>query len=381
MPITLPISMTANITRIDEEELILTVRSAIEQAVGDVGLPSVEVHYDANDQHFLLMRFVEVAEEGDARRGALPLKAAREVAPEVMPGEELGFDLFDLDDDFVAQLGVPPDVRRRACRVAFQAARGALVRAREDVERKRARARVGRRLEAAPFPSMRRPCFEPVVAVGDELQGSQYGGDPILLENEAWPPCPACGIPLELILQLATEALPAPTGLAGHLQFFWCTNLEADCAGQTSAFSGVEGSSGLLRLVQGATRAPRDAERPAETPTRARITPRQITGWAREDELPHLAMVDQTLLEERGIHGEDYHILTPFGGDKLLGFPRWIQGGGPMPRCRACEEPTRLLYQLASDSYAEICWGDLGRVYILGCEREPGHLQFFIEMS
>jgi hypothetical protein len=357
------------------------VRAALERALDEVGLPGVEVGYDGEAERFSLVRYLEVAGEGEVRPGLLPLETARELAPEVLPGEELGFDLFDLDDGHAARIGVPVDVLHRARRVAVQAARGTLVRVREEAERQKVRERVGDRLEADPFPSMRRAGFAPVVAIGDDPQGSKYGGDPVLSEGEAWPPCPGCGLPLELILQLALDRLPAPVGLSGHLQFFWCTNLETDCAGQTSAWFGAPGASGLLRVVQGATRAPREAERPAETPTRARLTPRRITGWRREEELPHVGGVERQLLEERGISSDDYAVLTPAGEDKLLGWPRWIQGGGPPPPCEQCEAPTRLLYQLASDSHAELCWGDMGRVYLLGCEREPGHLRFFVEMS
>jgi hypothetical protein len=381
MRLVLPVAATANVVGLEEAALVDAVRGALARVMAEVGLPGVEVGYDGDAERFSLVRFIEVAGEGAELPGTLRLEVARELAPEVVPGEELGFDLFELDEAHAARIGLAPDVLHRARRVAAQVARGTLVRAREEAKRQQVRARVGERLEAAPFPAMRRASFAPVVAVGDDLQGSKYGGDPVLLEGEAWPSCPACGLPLELILQLALDGLPEPTGLSGHLQFFWCTNLETDCAGQTSAWFGSEGASALLRVVQGATRAPRDAERPAETPARARLTPRRITGWVREDELPHVSAIRDRLLEERGISSDDYEVLTPAGGDKLLGWPRWIQGGWPPPPCDQCEAPTRLLYQLASDSHAELCWGDLGRVYLLGCEREPRHLRFFVEMS
>ncbi len=116
----LPILATANLAGLEEEALVARVRAALERALDEVGLSGVEVGYDGEAECFSLVRFIEVAGEGEARTGVLPLETARELDPEVRPGEELGFDLFDLEDGRAARIGVPVDVLHRARRVVVQ---------------------------------------------------------------------------------------------------------------------------------------------------------------------------------------------------------------------------------------------------------------------
>ena len=64
-------------------------------------------------------------------------------------------------------------------------------------------------------------------------------------------------------------------------------------------------------------------------------------------------------------------IATAAPGDKLAGWPAWIQGV-EYPSCPKCEQQMRLVFQLDSDDHLPFMFGDVGTGHITQC---PEHLE------
>ncbi|WP_436777013.1 ankyrin repeat domain-containing protein [Yinghuangia sp. YIM S09857] len=210
-----------------------------------------------------------------------------------------------------------------------------------------------------------RLAWSPVLGPADgerALGGSRFGGLPWLGEGEAWPLCGECAAPLAFFVQLDLAAVPRQardelgTGL---LQLFHCTGCNP-----SRAFS----RGHLVRIV-----GPAEVGRPTPPPT---ILPsegavpfpeRPITGWARgARDYPYREADESDLLpEERAV---------VFGlnrqGDKLGGWPNWVQDA-EYPHCPLGDQRmTRPVFQIDSRRGVPHTWGDHGAGYIVQC---PAH--------
>jgi hypothetical protein len=56
-------------------------------------------------------------------------------------------------------------------------------------------------------------------------------------------------------------------------------------------------------------------------------------------------------------------------GDKVLGWPHWVQGA-EYPTCPKCRCRMRYLFQIDSEDHLPITWGDAGILHISQC---PSH--------
>jgi uncharacterized protein YwqG len=214
-----------------------------------------------------------------------------------------------------------------------------------------------------------RICWNPITEEGDgAITGSKFGGVPYLRSDEEWPTCLNCSKPMQLFLQLNPLSLPySKRGLWGDglLQFFYCTTSEPLCEvdGQTWApFSECT----KLRVAQINGEGLELEVEPVNDP----FPTRQIIGWEAADDFPGME------LEELGHAFEidpsdDYFDLFPRSGDKLLGWPLWIQGV-EYPNCPICDRQMQLLFQIDSNDNLPYMFGDAGIGHISHC---PEHLQ------
>ena len=228
-----------------------------------------------------------------------------------------------------------------------------------------------------------RPSWKPHTAAAESgPSGSRFGGAPYLPEDGVRPGCGHCNTPLRLVLQLDLATLPEGTGASmgdGLLQVFSCGN---DCAGSDdfSAFS----SARPVRIVRVA------AGGAVSTITAAgELSAKAITGWKRFDDEPsppeqeslgldfvydftvnqvHVVCpslgLDSPPFPLEAIAGED--VSTAAEGDKLLGWPHWVQGV-EYPDCSRCAKPMRYLFQFASNDNVPLSWGDSGTAYVSQC--------------
>jgi len=218
-----------------------------------------------------------------------------------------------------------------------------------------------------------RRAYIPVVAEGDgPATASKFSGTPYLAPGEEWPACGNCGRPMQLFVQLADDELPPEArkriGAGLLLQFFYCTSNEPHCESECEAFF-PHARSTLLRLVPAGE--PSDgAPMPA-----GMFPPRRIIGWTEAEDYPDPEELD-TLgapLEE-----DEQDALSdefPRGGEKLLGWPLWVQGVG-YPQCRVCGAQMGMLFQIDSEQNLPYMFGDLGVGQITQCPEHRTELAF-----
>ena len=228
-----------------------------------------------------------------------------------------------------------------------------------------------------------RPAWKPLTEPGDGAPGdSKFAGTPLLNAGEGWPACGACGEPLELFLQLDLDALPDELGGrhgGGLLQLFYCVG---DCEPGWEPFN-AEGVS-LCRVLPPGTGEPA-AEATGTFP------PKRIVGWERFADRPHgmehddLGLVTEYHFDavphrpvevtcpELGLRFEGMPTaeaigegVTAGGGDKLGGWPAWVQGV-EYPACPECGATMGLLFQLDSEDNLPFMFGDCGTGHVTQC--------------
>lgn len=233
-----------------------------------------------------------------------------------------------------------------------------------------------------------RPAWQPRVEDGPGAPaGSRFGGLPWLPEGGAHPRCGHCGAPLRLLVQLDLGALPAEARGAlgtGLLQAFYC---ERDaCEQACDGWAPFSQAHHVRVLVPG----PGGLAAPAGHPFPARA----IVGWERLLDLPapeeHR---DEGLALDYDLEANTVRVrcaevgldVGPFAlaaledeevlgraaaGDKLLGWPAWVQGV-EYPACPRCARQMELVFQLDSEDHLPHMWGDAGVAHVTRCPDHP----------
>ena len=219
----------------------------------------------------------------------------------------------------------------------------------------------------------RRP-FIPRTREGDgPVTASKFCGTALLLPGEAWPVCPGCEQPMRLFVQLDLATLPPTLAYPhreGMVQLFYCTNAEPLCEVDHEAWQPF-GKSSLARWLSPdeqarAARAPQTAEDPSDEPAAV------IVGW--EQAPPELPGYE----EEVDPSPDDVEIdeaLRPRSGDKLGGWPAWVQGP-EYPQCPRCKARMTVLLQLESNGLTHHQFGDLGAGHLSQCPDHPDVVAF-----
>jgi hypothetical protein len=106
------------------------------------------------------------------------------------------------------------------------------------------------------------------------------------------------------------------------------------------------------------------------------VPPRRIVGWTPVVDLPgaeelstagvELEEDEEDALAERGF---------PRAGERLLGWPHWIQGV-EYPKCRSCGRQMSLLFQLDSERNLPYMFGDAGVGHVTQCPAHHAELAF-----
>ena len=229
-----------------------------------------------------------------------------------------------------------------------------------------------------------RPAWTPQTTTDDaDRPVSKFGGRPLLQTEETWPACRVCGLPFELLLQLDLAKASRVSGRdlgPGVLQLFYCVR-ETSCEPGWEPFND---QCSLCRVIPASGTAVADA---AENS----FPPRAIVGWTevvdRPDpeehdalglvydyhfrETPHRPM--EVTCPELGLRFEGAPIVNHLqaeissrDGDKLSGWPRWVQGV-EYPSCPECGRRMELLMQLDSEDNVPYMFGDCGIGHITQC--------------
>ncbi|MBI5533195.1 MAG: right-handed parallel beta-helix repeat-containing protein [Deltaproteobacteria bacterium] len=239
---------------------------------------------------------------------------------------------------------------------------------------------VEQRLSKTPLWNQVRRAWLPEVEEGDgPLTASKFGGRPWLSGSEKWPACGHCKKPMPLVVQLEIAKLPEPLrDQIGHglVQVFYC---KRDTCADSENHS-------LCRLV-----SPSGAASTARAPKLAKAPPAlQIVRWLEFGELPswhelealHLPNLPSTVREAGFSYNDGTAGVEASGpaidahlGDKLGGWPRWIQHRAP-PACPICgAEMTTLVFQIDEEDHVPWTWGDAGAAYVMQC---PTHKEALV---
>ncbi len=185
---------------------------------------------------------------------------------------------------------------------------------------------------------------------------SKFGGLPYLRNTEDWPICPNCKKHQQLFLQLNLAELPDNQG-DGIIQLFYCTSMKPHCEADLEAFFpftaavtcrkiAIEGESATIEPIIDDV-----------------FDEKQIKGWDAKIDYPHF--------EEYELLGIDLEIDgliemmeekeqgLPIAGDKLGGYPYWIQSM-EYPNDRTTGTQMKLLFQLDSNDNLQYIFGDMG---------------------
>ncbi|WP_300523539.1 DUF1963 domain-containing protein [Alcanivorax sp.] len=209
--------------------------------------------------------------------------------------------------------------------------------------------------------------------IGPAVPGarSKFGGLPLLRPDESWPCCGHCHQPMQLFVQLDSGDLPADAGQPfgdGVLQVFYCTNMEEECEVFCQAHLPFSEAS-LSRVI------PRDQTQgfdalPVTIPDA--FPEQSLTGWSRHNDFPDqqetVAINDD--LPDGTLALLHAHRPAPRAGDKLLGWPHWVQNVD-YPTCPCCQKNMNFVMQLDSTDTLPFWFGDYGCAYVFQCENHP----------
>jgi uncharacterized protein YwqG len=231
----------------------------------------------------------------------------------------------------------------------------------------------------------RRPAWRPIVESGDgPATASKFCGTPWIGEDAPWPECGHCQKPLQLFLQLDLGDLPAELGQpfgTGLLQLFYCTRDECQGYGGWEPFAD---DLSRVRVVH-----------PTGTGTKTSVPqqdgsfhPKRIVGWKRFLDLPKPSEHDElglkytydfdagTLRLECPELGFDLtnpmkdcpaeEIANSELGDKLAGWPAWIQNV-EYPNCPRCGRRMVHVFQVDSEDNVPFMFGDAGCGHVTQC--------------
>lgn len=230
-----------------------------------------------------------------------------------------------------------------------------------------------------------RHAWKPIVRGGEgPAAGSKFGGTPWTEPNAPWPACGCCKKPLPLFLQICLDELPAELGHrygSGLLQLFYCTR--DDCQGM-GGWDPFEDNLSRVRVI-----SPSGAGLSTPLlPPHELMPAKQIIGWTAFADLPAPPEHDElglnytydfdagTLRIECPEIG--FAVTNPMNdcpaekiavsehGDKLAGWPAWVQGV-EYPTCPRCGNRMIHVFQVDSEDNIPFMFGDVGRGHITQC--------------
>ena len=218
-----------------------------------------------------------------------------------------------------------------------------------------------------------RTAWRPVVAEEDgPPDASTMAGTAWIPEGETWPTCPNCGKPLQLLVQLNTASLPeAVRGEYGEglIQLFYCTSQDPLCEVDCEAFFPFA-ESVVARLVVSEGVPEAVAPEIADA-----FPPRRIVDWEAFDDYPSGEEATSRLGVELTDEEWDAAWEGTQYGDKLGGWPGWVQGV-EYPACPRCGQEMRLVFQVDSDDHLPIVFGDMGTGHLTQCPEHKDVLAF-----
>lgn len=236
-----------------------------------------------------------------------------------------------------------------------------------------------------------RTAWKPVVERSEAADSlSWFGGQPTGSPDDPWPVCEQCQAPMRFLLQLAFAELPQQANLPfrdGILQLFYCSSDDGSCE-TWAPFSGTD----VFRVL------PHASGVAAGPPGIDPLPQVHVIRWEAMEDHPHpeehralgLSYEYDFKRSRVSVQGEDpairlddldidlnvaETISLSRPGDKLGGWPYWIQGA-EYPQCPDCATPMELLLQVDSEDNLDYMFGDAGCAHVTYCPQHPNVFAF-----
>jgi len=205
----------------------------------------------------------------------------------------------------------------------------------------------------------RKIAFIPITKITDAQHDSKskFGGLPYLSTDASWPICPNCTKKMQFFLQLDLELLPENYS-SGLIQLFYCTSEEPHCESDLGAYSPFS-KAVVCRRVDIKGEASKD-----EFPPESIFEQKIIIEWEEKFDYPSMEEWDDIGLDldvDDDVSDEMFEREEglPLTGDKLFGWPHWVQSV-EYPNDRATSKEMKLLFQLDSEVNLDYMFGDAG---------------------
>ena len=186
---------------------------------------------------------------------------------------------------------------------------------------------------------------------------SKIGGLPYLRSKEDWPECPNCKKHMQLFLQMDLSSIPENRS-NGLLQLFYCTSLNPHCEVDEEAYFPFS-KAVKSRIIQ-----INGASKNISSKLEDLFVEKRITSWVAVDDYPHSEDydslgIDSDLDEDLYDYLHEDGAGTAIQGDKLFGWPYWIQGA-EYPIDRKTGSQMELVFQFDSEVNLPYMFGDSG---------------------
>lgn len=236
----------------------------------------------------------------------------------------------------------------------------------------------------------KRNAWRPLVGDSGITSLSYFGGEPTASDGAIWPSCAQCSKPMKFFFQLDLSALPTIFDTPvreGVLQLFYCSSDDGMCE-TWEAFSGTHD----LRIVPVSDRCQTNPDNQASFPKRVINEWQCIADFPSPAEHDSLEIAYDYNFQDKlvSVVAKKYGIDLPKldldldvaeliseaqSGDKLGGWPAWVQGV-EYPCCQICNSPMQLLFQLDSNDNLDYMFGDVGCGHVTQCNDHPEILAF-----
>lgn len=221
-----------------------------------------------------------------------------------------------------------------------------------------------------------RTAWTPKTVDGDtDPTACKFSGLPYIDQANPWPTCPNCENPMQHFMQLNLETLPEmPTGCPekGLIQLFYCTNEKPRCESDCEAF--FHGSKSVVARFIGEPDV--KLQELDVSPVSQPFPAKMITDWESKIDYPSWEEMETAGVKLSDDDEQLYdEFETPICGDKLMGWPAWVQGV-EYPNCSVCERQMVLLFQIDSECNLPYMFGDAGCSHLCQCSEHPEQLEF-----
>jgi uncharacterized protein YwqG len=192
----------------------------------------------------------------------------------------------------------------------------------------------------------------------------KFCGLPYLRDENDWPRCTNCGKQMQLFIQLDLSRLPEKKG-KGLAQFFYCTNNDVNCELACEAwFPNTTSMHARLIEVNGTSAI-------AEKDILEIYPEKRITSWERSDDYPNYEELFKLGLKLTDDEADEYlEGDFPITGDKLFGWPNWVQG------VEYHLPDSELFVQIDSECHVPFMFGDCGCGHVTRKKDDPAEMTF-----